>query len=513
MVVVAIPLAFLAGLITAISPCVLPVLPIVLGGGDRRRPAPALRDHRRARDLLPRLDPLRLRGLLDALGLPKDLLRNISIALLFLLAGDAALPADRRAGSSSRWRGLSRRPVRRPRRRLPARLRARLRVRARAAGPAIAFVTSSAAARDFGPKTIGVARRLHARRRRSSCSQSRSAGSALTRPDPGRIDALRDRLRRRPRRGRVRARVQPRHEAPDVVPELHERPAEPRPRRAAPATTRSRRGKNVTDDKPVAHKKPTLSGLKDYGAAPDFTGIKTWLNTPGGSRSRSRSFAARSCSSTSGRTRASTACARSRTSRPGTARTRKDGFVIVGVHTPEFAFEHEVSNIRAGDPRVRRPLPGRRRQRLRHLERVRQPVLAGRVPDRRARPRPRGQVRRGRLLEDRERDPLAPGRARRGPPEGPPPRRPHAGLRGRRRSRTWASTGSSATRARRSRQGPDGEVHPPVRARPEPARLRRLLERRRAADRRGQGRATAPPLPRAQGAPRPRRHWDRCRCS
>ena len=38
---VAIVLAFVAGLITAVSPCVLPVLPIVLGGGigeNRRRP-------------------------------------------------------------------------------------------------------------------------------------------------------------------------------------------------------------------------------------------------------------------------------------------------------------------------------------------------------------------------------------------------------------------------------------------------------------------------------------------
>jgi cytochrome c biogenesis protein CcdA len=41
MVVVAIPLAFVAGLITAISPCVLPVLPIVFGSGigeNKRRP-------------------------------------------------------------------------------------------------------------------------------------------------------------------------------------------------------------------------------------------------------------------------------------------------------------------------------------------------------------------------------------------------------------------------------------------------------------------------------------------
>ena len=66
------------------------------------------------------------------------------------------------------------------------------------------------------------------------------------------------------------------------------------------------------------------------------------------------SCAARSCWSTSGRTRASTACARSRTSRPGTRRYRKNGLVIVGVHTPEFAFEHVPSNVREAVARARR---------------------------------------------------------------------------------------------------------------------------------------------------------------
>ena len=60
--VLAIVFAFVAGLITAVSPCVLPVLPIVLAGGRRREPAPAVRDHRRPRALLPRLDSLRDAG-------------------------------------------------------------------------------------------------------------------------------------------------------------------------------------------------------------------------------------------------------------------------------------------------------------------------------------------------------------------------------------------------------------------------------------------------------------------
>src|SRR2546430_5946118 len=91
MVVVAIPLAFVAGLITAISPCVLPVLPIVLGGGigkNRRRPYAIIAGL--ASCFL--VSVLFAAWALDALGLPNDLLRNISIGLLFLLAATLLVP-------------------------------------------------------------------------------------------------------------------------------------------------------------------------------------------------------------------------------------------------------------------------------------------------------------------------------------------------------------------------------------------------------------------------------------
>src|SRR2546421_6795944 len=91
MVVVAIPLAFVAGLITAISPCVLPVLPIVLGGGvgeNRRRPYAIVAGLASCFFV----SVLFASWVLDALGLPKDLLRNVSIGLLFLLAVTLAVP-------------------------------------------------------------------------------------------------------------------------------------------------------------------------------------------------------------------------------------------------------------------------------------------------------------------------------------------------------------------------------------------------------------------------------------
>ena len=154
MVVVAIPLAFVAGLITAISPCVLPVLPIVLGGGvgeNRRRPYAIIAGL--ATCFL--VSILFAAWLLDALGLPDDLLRNISIGLLFLLAATLLFP------QVGVW-------IERPLARLSRRPSGDLGggfllgcalgfVFVPCGGPAIAFVTSSAAAHDFGFKTIGVA--------------------------------------------------------------------------------------------------------------------------------------------------------------------------------------------------------------------------------------------------------------------------------------------------------------------------------------------------------------------
>ena len=43
---------------------------------------------------------------------------------------------------------------------------------------------------------------------------------------------------------------------------------------------------------------------------------------------------------------------------PGRRDTRSDGLVVLGVHTPEFSFEHEIENVRraAKDMRVDYPI-------------------------------------------------------------------------------------------------------------------------------------------------------------
>src|SRR5262249_48344495 len=80
---------FRAGLIPAISPCVLPVLPVLLAGGaSGRKPI------RIIAGLVSSFVVFTLFAtwLLDKLGLPDDLLRNIAIALLFVVAGTLLVP-------------------------------------------------------------------------------------------------------------------------------------------------------------------------------------------------------------------------------------------------------------------------------------------------------------------------------------------------------------------------------------------------------------------------------------
>ncbi len=85
--------------------------------------------------------------------------------------------------------------------------------------------------------------------------------------------------------------------------------------------------------------------LQQCGPAPAFTGISRWLNTPGGrplsiAGLRGRvvlvDFWTYSCIN----------CQRTLPHLEAWNRSyAKDGLTIVGVHTPEFAFEHVVSNV------------------------------------------------------------------------------------------------------------------------------------------------------------------------
>ena len=91
----------------------------------------------------------------------------------------------------------------------------------------------------------------------------------------------------------------------------------------------------------------TATTLVNCGPAPNFTGITAWLNTPGGKPL--------SLSALRGKVVLvdfwTYSCINCQRSLPHVeawySEYAKDGFVVVGVHTPEFAFEHVVSNVRA----------------------------------------------------------------------------------------------------------------------------------------------------------------------
>ena len=82
-------IGFVAGIVTALSPCVLPVLPIVLAGGATgRRPLAIVAGIVVSFTVF----TLFAAWLLDLLGLPQDLLRNLAIALLLLVALTLLVP-------------------------------------------------------------------------------------------------------------------------------------------------------------------------------------------------------------------------------------------------------------------------------------------------------------------------------------------------------------------------------------------------------------------------------------
>ena len=197
-------IGFVAGIVTALSPCVLPVLPIVLAGGATGRRPLAI-----VAGLVVSFTVFTLFAawLLDLLGLPQDLLRNLAIALLFLVALTLLVPqvgeliARPLQALTRRGRGRSRRrllPRREPRARLRAvrrpgarggdrdRRQARRRARRAAAHALVRHRRRAADARDrlrgpagregiAHPRRDGPPRGRRARRRRGDrdCARRR----------------------------------------------------------------------------------------------------------------------------------------------------------------------------------------------------------------------------------------------------------------------------------------------------------------------------------------------------
>jgi cytochrome c biogenesis protein CcdA/thiol-disulfide isomerase/thioredoxin len=324
-------IAFLAGVITAISPCVLPVLPIVLAGGasgGRRRPFAIVAG------LLTTfvVSILFAAYVLDKLGLPQDLLRNLSIALLFVIAATLLVPQigqrieralarfSRRSGKhvdSGFLLGCALGFAFVP-----------------CGGPILAYVSAQSASVNFGFRPIALAiayalgagvvlfgiavggQRIAAPLRAHALALRRALGAViavaaialvfnadtkLQTSVPGWTDFFQNHTER----------------------------------------TAFARGKLYGKGKFAATQTPAAQ-LPDYGAAPSLASGGNWFNTAPLTMQRLRGkvvlvdFWTYSCIN----------CLRTLPQLEAwDAKYRKDGLVIVGVHTPEFAFEHVASNV------------------------------------------------------------------------------------------------------------------------------------------------------------------------
>jgi cytochrome c biogenesis protein CcdA/thiol-disulfide isomerase/thioredoxin len=335
-------IGFLAGVITAISPCVLPVLPILLASGASGR-----KPFRVIAGLVVSFSVFTLFAtwILDQLGLPQDTLRNLAIAFLFVLAAillvpQAALIVERPLAAFSRLRprsadaggfffgatlGLVFVPC---------------------AGPVLATVTVVAANNDVGVRAIlltlayalGAAvpmvaiafggREAAAHLRRHAQIVRRVSGALIATVAIGLVFHVDDHL----------ATLTPGYTT--FLQNKIENNAG-----AKRELAKVRGGGTALAASP--HK--TVGGLPDYGRAPTLHADGAWINSPPLTLQQLRGkvvlidFWTYSCIN----------CLRTLPHlKAWYAAYHDKGLVIVGVHTPEFAFEHVTSNVRAAVKRL-----------------------------------------------------------------------------------------------------------------------------------------------------------------
>jgi cytochrome c biogenesis protein CcdA/thiol-disulfide isomerase/thioredoxin len=347
-VVVLLGIGFLAGVITAVSPCVLPVLPIVLAGGSvggtRRRPYAIVA----GLVLSFTVFTLSASALLSALGLPQDTLRNIAIALLFLVAATLLFPALGMVIETPLSR-LSRRPS--------GDLGGGFLLGASlglvfvpCAGPVLATVSVLTAEHRVSLRLVLL-----------TLFYAAGAGAVLLLVAIGGQRATR-RLRQtrrwwRPALGVVMAGAalavvfnldQPLQTHLGSYTAVLQRHTE----ESGYATKHLSTLRGATGGLTLTRTATRHSNLPVYAAAPDFTGISHWLNTPGrrpltiaGLHGKVVliDFWTYSCIN----------CLRTLPHlRAWYAAYHERGFEIVGVHTPEFAFEHVLSNVEAAVRRL-----------------------------------------------------------------------------------------------------------------------------------------------------------------
>jgi cytochrome c biogenesis protein CcdA/thiol-disulfide isomerase/thioredoxin len=349
-VLILVPIAFAAGVITAFTPCILPVLPIVLaggaGGGTKRRP------YAIAAGLVTTFTTFLLAGawLWGLLGISAKHQIQIGAALLLVLAVTLIVPklgelverpfvllTRRRAGDlgGGFFLGASLGLVFVP-----------------CGGPVLASLTANVATDRVGGWIVAIAiayaagaalpllaiargSRGVAIRFRQRAQAVRFAGGVLMAAAAvviyqGWAESLQTKV------PGYAQRLQNAIEGTSTAKNRLDRLAG----RANPAFVA--RGQQRSSQ---LGKVP----LKDYGAAPDIREVSAWINSGPLSIPKLRGkvvlvdFWTYSCIN----------CLRTLPYlKAWDARYRSKGLVIVGVHTPEFAFEHDLGNVRAAVKRL-----------------------------------------------------------------------------------------------------------------------------------------------------------------
>ena len=328
-------IAFAAGVVTAVSPCVFPVLPILFAGGgtgSRRRPYAIIAG------LVASFATFTLIAtwLLNKAHLPQDFLRTLSIALLFLVAATLIVP---------RFGVWVERPLARLSRRGPGDdlgggflLGASLGlVFVPCGGPVIGAISANAARLELGWKTVGLTVAYAVGAAVPMLAVAVLGQRAISRLRAN-VPALRTAL------GVVMAAA-----ALAIAFDLGRKlqvwfPDYTDALQAGERSSVARDELSKLQRRGKARFAATGNGsLPDYGAAPDFAGISDWLHSKPLTMRELRGkvvlvdFWTYSCIN----------CLRTLPHLEAwDARYRKAGLVIVGVHTPEFAFEHVVSNVR-----------------------------------------------------------------------------------------------------------------------------------------------------------------------
>ncbi|MET1009264.1 MAG: cytochrome c biogenesis protein CcdA [Gaiellaceae bacterium] len=324
--------AFVAGIVTALSPCVLPVLPIVLAGGatgGSRRPFAVVTG------LVVSFTVFSLTAatLLTALGLPDDLLRNLAIAVVVVVGLGLLWPRlGDRLGRP--FYALARRPPSDTGGGFVLGLSLGL-LFTPCAGPVIAAVATVAATQDLTLSAFAI-----------TLAYGLGAGLVLL----GFALAARRGLSLPGARAHAPAIRRALGAAVLAVAVLMVFGVDKKLQTRVPEYTRSLQG--LEESAAAQGELEDLVGspgladeqqLDDFGIAPEFRAIEEWINSEPLTMAALRGkvvvldFWTYSCIN----------CLRTLPHLTAWDDAyRDDGLVIVGVHTPEFAFERDPDNVR-----------------------------------------------------------------------------------------------------------------------------------------------------------------------